>query len=858
MPHNASNQRPEAGRDFEQRIEKFLEARLPHCYLPGVPVFPSDEAMKLDIMANELDFILHLKKGDTHTLLIIECKACRVTGDHDRNGRGGFSRPAINFPWFAHYQDGPKVIEKDIKNQLRAQRRALLTNLEPIDGDVHVHAVVVCAQAEGLDREPGFVVSQIPPFFEMTLIREDRFGQFLERLLKGALPFRVQQSEILRRIRLGKPVSALGHPEIYNAIEYCRRCRTFIDSEIFHHLDFKHERWAINGSAGMGKSVLLVYATMTLITDRCIAMLRDGTRYLQSIEEQAQKIGLAPLEKRHVWVVAHTDKQRKMLEQMFTRFNDLYSEIDRYQESRRVKPQFRIFSEISAIEDCNVLVVDEAHDLGSDWEARVRQWHEREKGNYLVIACDRHQKLRLAKDETRMITGLNFSLCTTKLKRNYRNPFPAYAGSLGLLFRWFTPNGPKILPKDNELLDAFGFAEVINETSDHLLLRSRNDAHPANNWSHVLSSFSTVAAACQQLAEFPLRKEQVLWIRFAPEESGFNYENLQRWSYHSVHSPDAPDLLDKYVKGQEFPVVVIEGVPSMFSWSEVSRAYPNDLPKARSEMWQARRLVYLAASRTNVFLYFILSADTPADVAEEFRLMFAQLGHHPEQASPSGTLWELRVSKLGDVESLDDYLDAIEAESAEETIGSEPVVATVVSASEAKAAVVQDALPPAIALPVAEPAPPKSEEIEPAEVPAIAQTTPPSGMPPVVVASVPTPQAPVAINTRPESPPPAVSAASNLVKVTVSKLAADFKMPVRDAIYILKKHGFKNDLSENTPVTREAAAYILRRALAAVPKVLIPPPPKIVVFNSFADQLDSKLQNAAAGQNAPKQNSTKP
>src|ERR1017187_8208869 len=523
-PTNEPNNRPENGRQFEQRIEKLLESKLPHCYLPGVPVFPADEAMLVGIMSNELDFIVHLKQDDTHTLLIVECKSGRVTGED--NTRGGFSKPTPTLPWMAHYPKGPE----DIKKQLRAQRKALLTNLEPIDGVVHVHAVVVAARAEGLDSEPGFITLPEPPFFEMTLIRAERFEDYLAKLLKGATPLRVQQSEILRRIRLGQPVPALGHPEIFNAIEYCRRCRTFIDSEIFRHLDFKHERWAINGSAGMGKSVLLVYATMVLITDRFIHCFRDGTRILQDNADAASKLGIALLEKRHVWVVAHTDKQRKMLEQMFARFNELYSNIDPYIESRRVRPQFRVFSEISAIDDCNVLLVDEAHDLEAEWELRVRQWHESKPGNYLIIACDRHQKLRLSHDNARMITGVNFSRSTTKLKRNYRNPFPAYAGCLGMLFRWFTSSGPKILPKDTELMDAFGFAEVINETSDRLLLRSRNDAHPANNWSHILSNFPSVATAYQQLAEFPLRKEQVLWIRFAPEEVGFNYENLQRWS----------------------------------------------------------------------------------------------------------------------------------------------------------------------------------------------------------------------------------------------------------------------------------------------------------------------------------------
>jgi hypothetical protein len=833
-PTKEPNNGPDAGRDFERRVEKLLEAQLPHCYLSAVPVFPADQVMSVDMMANELDFVVHLKQGDTHVLLIVECKACRVSGDED--GRSGFSKPTATSPWMAHYPEGPS----DVKKQLRAQRKALVTNFEPIEGVLHVYGVVVADRPDGLDLEPGFVTTQDLPFFEdLTLVRADRFERYLYLLLKGATPFRVQQSEILRRIRLGQPVAALGHPEINNAIEYCRRCRSFIDSEIFHHLDFKPERWAINGSAGMGKSVLLVYATMALITERRIGMLKDGTRFLQSTEEHSQKIGLAPLEKRHVWVVAHTDKQRKMLEQMFARFNDIYSNIDPYIESRRVKPQFRVFGEISAIDDCNVLLVDEAHDLGPDWESRVRQWHESQPGNYrnyLVIACDRHQKLRLSKDDARMITGINFSLCTTKLRRNYRNPFPAYAGSLGLLFRWFTSGGPKILPKVEELTEAFGFAEVINETADRLLLRSRNDAHPANNWSHVLSSFPSAAAAYQQLAEFPLRKDQVLWIRFTPEESGVNYENLQRWSYHSVHGTDAPDILDKYVKGQEFAVVVIEGVPKMFSWSAAAQAFPNDLKQARIEMWQARRLVYLAASRANVFLYFILPPHTASDVAEEFRLMFSQLGRHLEQASPSGTLWELRVSKLGDSETLDDYLDAIEAET---VVPPE----TAASANEAKAAMVDAVIQmadtilqqPSSSI-VAEPATTSPKEIKPVPVAAASQDARLANLPTSTVKpSIDVPKPNGITSASPVTVP-------KLGMIAISDLSTEIRRPVKVIINILKNNGFR-DLANNSQVNREIALRILRRTDSGAQGIPTKPRSTPAVFNSLAEQLDEKAQN---------------
>ncbi len=648
---------PANGKDFEQRVGLLLEQLVPNCYLPGVPVFRADAAMAPDSMANELDFILHLQNGLRHQLLIIECKSCRVTGRGD--GRGNYALPTPSSHWIAHYPRDQR--EKSIKDQLRAQRQALLTNLEPLEGEVRIHAIVVASRVEGLAAAPGHVTTQELPSFELSLVRADSFEQFLGAQLAGMSVLRVQQSEILRRIRQGQPVPALGHPEIYNAIEYTRRCRAFIDSEIFRHLALKPERWAINGSAGMGKSVLLIYVTMVLITDRTIDALRDGTRFLQSYTEEASRLGLPDLGKRRVWVLAHTEKQRDMLQRMFERFNDLYGEVDSYNEFRRVKPEFHVFSEVAGI-DCNILLVDEAHDLGNEGEKRVRDWHGSAPGNYLVIACDRHQKLRLSQDETRMIDGISFSRCTKKLSRNYRNPFPAYAGSLGLLFRWFAATGPKTLPTPKELRDEFGFGEVVAETKEAWSLRSRNDAHPANNWSHTLATFPSADAAYRQLSEFPLKKEHVLWVRFSPEENDFNYEKLQLWSYHSAYGSDASDLLDKYVKGQEFPVVVIEGVPELFSWANAIGAYAHDTASARYKIWQARRQVYLAASRANVFLYFILPAPIPMDVRDEFAMMFRQLSRPPEQMSPSGTLWDIRVTVTPEAESFASYVDAIESE----------------------------------------------------------------------------------------------------------------------------------------------------------------------------------------------------
>jgi hypothetical protein len=778
------------GDQLEEQIARVLQEKLPCCYLARVPVFRADAAILPHEMANELDFILHLQNGRKHTLLIVECKSCRITGPEDN--RAGFHPVAPKRPWIAHYP-GSDAPQKDIKEQLARQRQALLTNLEPLDGELHVAAIVVASQAEGLKPDAQLRYEE-PTLLEVTLVTPGLFAKCLDQFLAKSPALRVQQSEILRRIRCGQPVPALGHPEIYHAIEYTRRCRSFIDSEIFHHLELTRERWAINGSAGMGKSVLLIYAAMVLITDRTIHSLKGELRILQSFTEDALKANLPPLEERRVWITAHTAKQRDTLQDMFERFVALYAQIDPYNEFRRVKPEFRVFSEISDI-GCNILLVDEAHDLDPDSENRIRQWYEKGDGRYLVIACDRHQKLRLSKDATRMIEGINFSRCTKKLNRNYRNPFATYAASLGLLFRWFAPAGPKIIPDPITLQDSFGFEDLHQEAAGNLFLHARNDAHPANNWSHLVASFPSPDAAFRQLSEFPLKKEHVLWVRFSPEAPDFNYENLQRWSYHSVFGSDAPELLNKYVKGQEFPIVVVEGLPEFFSWATVSSHYHEDSPEARRQMWLARRLVYLAASRANVFLYFILPPDLNTDLQPEFTTLFRQLSEPPSQWTTAGKRWEIQVLPTPETEKLSVYLDQIEAE---------PATVDVTAPAPERTPT---------------PIPPPSTAPEPVSVQTtVAPPTPPASLPTPKLEQPPTSPGPKppADPTRERQlapmqptpvPPPTPPSPKEPTRVTVAQLARRIGLPVNIALEALRNRGFPN-LKDNRVVNAMIAEQL--------------------------------------------------
>lgn len=91
----------------------------------------------------------------------------------------------------------------------------------------------------------------------------------------------------------------------------------------------------------------------------------------------------------------------------------------------------------------SALLVDEAHDL-KEFAAKAISDGHKERAFYLVLACDRHQKLRLSnKDDTRIIKGLDFTLKSKRLRQIYRNPIPIYIVSLALMFRWGAKTAPR-------------------------------------------------------------------------------------------------------------------------------------------------------------------------------------------------------------------------------------------------------------------------------------------------------------------------------------------------------------------------------------------------------------------------------
>ena len=225
------------------------------------------------------------------------------------------------------------------------------------------------------------------------------------------------------------------------------------------------------------------------------------------------------------------------------------------------------------------------------------------------------------------------------------------------MFRWLAAGGAKIIPTRKQLEEEFGFdvAAFGELGGGSVVLKNWNDSHPGNYWSFTTSTFFSCEDAYAQLANAGLSHREVLWVRFREEEEGFDYEKLLRFTYHNVHTGESFDLVDKYVKGQEFPVVVIEGFPAPANRTE----FAGTMDDAEKEMWKARRQLYLCCSRSTSFLYFIL----PSPEGGQFQGLSAEILDLVKQVStpevPAATtkrIWRLQFYRTNASRTVDDFL----------------------------------------------------------------------------------------------------------------------------------------------------------------------------------------------------------
>lgn len=574
------------GHDFESAVGDYIADRFPNSHLSNVFLFLAEQITTTNKYGREIDHLMHFRRGGEHRIVIFECKHANLELE-------GNQRINQDKSWIVETAAG----RKEVREQMWIQIRALFQILKPIpEIELVVEAIallsdenVVPLQDTSRKNDPR-VIYRVMGFHDLD--------SYFSEIIETHEAYRVSQSEFLRRLRQGMCCSYLGHPDIRDAIEYHRRSRQTLDFGLFKYFKPKRGKWAINGTAGMGKSVLLAYAVCAISTNCRLDLQRDGQ--LKLVQSEMANIGLPPLKERRILVFSLKEKQRRIIEKFWKYLIGEFQNNDHENKlfiQRPILKRWQLEQEI----DANILIVDEAHDLSPQAQKKVSDWlMESPNERYLIIACDRHQKLRLIGDSEhkRMILGLNFSGYTTALKRVYRNPFAVYAAGLGLMFRWFAPSGAKVLPDQSQLEKSFGFKVMQRDEKNGSVCKFEmtEDAHPGNHWHHCVSNFPDAATAYQWLSQYNFCASEVLWVRFNSEDQDFDYEVLNRYQYHNLHTSESPNIIDKYIKGQEFPIVVVEGVSPKF----------NDF-EDEIGMFASRRELYLCTSRATVFLFFIYS-----------------------------------------------------------------------------------------------------------------------------------------------------------------------------------------------------------------------------------------------------------
>jgi hypothetical protein len=116
------------------------------------------------------------------------------------------------------------------------------------------------------------------------------------------------------------------------------------------------------------------------------------------------------------------------------------------------------------------------------------------------------------------------------------------------------------------------------------------------------------------LVQEKMAHKDVLWVRFCQEDPDFDYEKLiKAFTYHNCRNHDAEKISNKYIKGQDYPVVVIEGFPRFMDRFEESPG--ESAQAAEAHAWAFRRELYLCASRATGFLYFICNVEQTAEIS---------------------------------------------------------------------------------------------------------------------------------------------------------------------------------------------------------------------------------------------------
>ena len=636
------------GAEFEKDVKTCLNLWFPYSVLSGVRLF-TPSMRKTGAFAYEIDNLFHVREAGTDYLIVVESKLGEIAVEGKE--------------WRVTYGAKNKCARQQVENHIIS----LYEYLKPIAHNTTLKIIAIVTSPHESTKEKkitGYRNSKLIlcSLERLAAVLGERFEFDASKEGPHAELLSVSQSPFLSLLRLSLANPALGHPEYGSAIRYIDRCRRLLDQTLFEDFSPKQERWLINGSAGMGKSVLLAYTAAVFSSGR--ELVHGGSVVDLGLQEATEKFDEINfnVSSGRVAMVAMSARQLEGLEEWYDAFVEKYQSVESFKGDLHFRrPVFMLARDIKkwkdrAPEDAfSAVLVDEAHDLSAPAANDLKELHG-VSPFYLVAACDRHQQLQLVGTNARVIKGFDFTNRWTRLKHVYRNPASVYIASLGLLFRWFADKGPKIIPTDQQLKESFGF-DVLMTNSNGRTLHVKNDAHPANCWAHSVAEFPTAEVAAEALRAERLSRDEVLWVRFSEEDSDFDYESLHHeFTYHNFRSKEASDLCDKYVKGQDFPVVVIEGFPGFMDLF--------DEKKDEEKMWQFRRELYLCASRATSFLFFVCNVKETPEVGrirtELTRLLLAA-GRPRGTAEDTGSRsWAFTITPPTVYRKLEDFPDTQE------------------------------------------------------------------------------------------------------------------------------------------------------------------------------------------------------
>jgi hypothetical protein len=654
--------------EFEAEVGVILQWHVPHGLLSRVPVFHGD-TKEDELFATEIDHLIHFRRGGHDHLLILECKNQQIT--HSRNPHG--RAPRGNEPWFFHYTEG----SRDVRGQISRQAGALCHFLDRQPGrDITVECWVVHQRRDCLPLE----FAQDRPL-TYRAFNTTQFRHGLKKLLAEAEVLTVQRSPLLAKMQKGVPRNGSPHPPLLDALDYIADARRSIDKRLFGRFNdwfpMQHDLWAIKGAAGSGKSVLLAYSLAALATD--LRILHDKAREETTVQPCPGFLpaGIPRFDDRKIHAFAMSRFQLDALQRTFENFVTLITRHNQGVRPKVLPVHFGIWKG-SVPSGCNILAIDEAHDLDDASQKSIAAWHlspapskaspaqakppePTRSERYLIIALDRQQQIRQTMDQrTHILKGLNFRYRTRMMDRCYRSPVAAFLAANALLCRWYSAQGPMIHPGTREVDTSFGGFQTfqggigvkVEEDPRKNLCRIwiRNDSHPANHWTNTVDLFDSARELHDMLQRERLSKHQVLWLRFDGQSSDLaDRHAAQSFEYHQIGQQNPEHFVDINVKGLEFPVVVIEGFPPHFNDS-------SDLPR----MWKARRVHYICASRATGFLYFVLPPDARAQSPRNEVVEILNQLQRPEhrRANDTGKTWRMEVTwRPTDVVQMGDYAE---------------------------------------------------------------------------------------------------------------------------------------------------------------------------------------------------------